>query len=368
MGSARRLEHRLPAGLGARKAETSQHSGRVPGKSSWQVGARNSRSELRRRALAAGAVAFAVFVVGCGGSIGTNDGGTEDLAQLDQANALAAARLVVGRSLDAASLIDLAGLGLVAPVVDPARAAAVVPQDVLDCDNSPAGSILLTVNDRQQPSGFISTGDVASVVFSACMDHRIGRSVSGAADTTSIVVTDLDGPNDPVPPPPWFIGIDLNITGLRHTGPQGTTVLSGTVQTRQSTADGEVFDRRLSTTQLDFDDAIGHTTLGELRLIRLDDVRISGRDYTLAFSGRVSSTRLGGSFSFHTDSPLRGDIGASPAAGSLTVIGRNGTRLLVAAEPSRSGGVRITLDDEGDGIDADDQAASIATTWAVLGF
>ncbi len=328
---------------------------------------------------ALGTTAAALLLAACGGSLGTGDGpgggGAADIPQrLDQTNALDTATAVVGRGLDATALVDLVGLALVEPVVDPDQAGQMVPEEVLDCDNTPEGTVAVVINDRDN-SGFVSGGnateDTASLQYNICLDSRLGRILSGSADTTSIVVLDLPGdkdPKDPVPPPPWFVGIDLDLTGVNLTGSRGTSLLAGTVQTSQTTEQGEVFDRRVAAGQLNFGDAIGDDTLRDLQVVRVDDTRIGAETYTLTLSGRLSSTRLGGSFDFATSPPLEGPIGSAPTTGSLTVTGDGGSRLVITAESSRQGGVRLTLDDEGDGIDAQDQAGSIPTTWGALGF
>lgn len=314
-------------------------------------------------------LAAALLLAACGGSVDSGAGGgvAADPERLDQTNALDAAELVVGRSLDATALVDLVALALVAPVVDPDLAVQLVPQQLLDCDNPPDGTVALSINDRDS-SGFVSDGDTASLQYSACLDSRLGRSLNGAADTTSIGVTDLEEPRDPVPPPPWSVEVDLELTGVNLTGSRGTALLAGTVRTTHTTEQGEVFDRRVEATQLDFDDAVGEETLRALQVERVDDRRIGEETFTLTLSGSLASTRLGGSVDFATSPPLQGPIGSPPTAGTLTVTGEGGTRLVITAEPSRNGGVRLTLDDEGDGIDAQDQAESIATTWGALGF
>lgn len=325
---------------------------------------------------ALGTTAATLLLAACGGSLGTGDGpgggGAADTPQrLDQTNALDTATAVVGRVLDATALVDLVGLALVEPVVDPDQALNLVNrQQALPCDNAPDGTVTIIVDDRE-PNGFVSSGDGASLQYNICLDNRLGRILSGSADTTSIVVLDLPDdkdPKDPVPPPPWFVGVDLDLTGANLTGSRGTALLAGTVQTSQTTEQGEIFDRRVSASQLNFGDAIGDDTLRDLQVVRADETRIGAETYTLTLSGRLSSTRLGGSFDFTTSPPLQGPIGSPPTAGTLTVTGEANTRLVITAEPSRQGGVRLTLDDEGDGIDAQDQAGSIPSTWGALGF
>lgn len=320
------------------------------------------------------------LAAGCGG--GGVDFGDPNEERINRSNALDVARLVVGRSMDTLALVDLVGEGLVEPVLDPLLAGTLDGRVAdFDCENGDEdGQVSVTLNDQDE-DGLVSQDDTASLSFSNCRDLFLERSLSGTTVTDAAFVSVFESASRvQVPQPPWTIGVNVDFTtGLTLTGPDesDTAQLDGLLSTAQSaSSDGLIRTKRANAIRFNFDDAIGQDSLRDVQLSLREDrslgvpatfqITLAGTDPS--GTGRISSTRLGGTFSFQTNSPLGGTVGDVPTVGSVTVFGGDGTSVQILAAQSGLDEVRLLVDEDGDGdVDSNDPEP-LGTSWRQLDF
>jgi len=220
------------------------------------------------------------------------------------------------------------------------------------------GSVNITENDTP-PLGQPNVGDSITVTFDACTDES-GDQYDG---TMTIRITQITGDLDN---PPFALGIsvtfNLTITeggdSFTATGGFNFTlsddgaggigiVMSGTSFSISGMQDGAPINQSLSNFrfELTFDESTG--------------------DYTVDFSGTISTGDLGGAVTFDTTTPFQGTTSTeflleNPTAGVLEVTGAGGSKAILTVTGLNT--VRIEIDEDGDGT----FETTINTTWGAL--
>ena len=220
------------------------------------------------------------------------------------------------------------------------------------------GSVNITEDDLP-PVGEPNVGDTITATFNACTDE-FGDQYDG---TMTIAITQVTGDLDN---PPFTLGISVTfnltitegmdsftVTGgfnftLSDDGAGGIgIVMSGTNFSISGTEDGDPFSESLTNFryELTFDENTG--------------------DYTVDFSGTVSSGELGGAVTFETTTPFQGTTSTeffleNPTSGVLEVTGAGGSKAILTVTGLNT--VRIDIDEDGDGT----FETTINTTWDAI--
>lgn len=227
--------------------------------------------------------------------------------------------------------------------------------DEFDCVT---GSVVITENDTP-PVGELNVGDTITATFNACTDE-FGDEYNG---TMTVGITQLTGDPDN---PPFTIGIsvtfNLTITedGDTFTATGGfnftlsndgagriSIVMSGTNFSLSGMMDGAPINESLTNFryELTYDENTG--------------------DYTVDFSGTISTGDLGGAVTFDTPTPFQGTTSEeffleNPTSGVLVVSGAGGSQAILTVTGMNT--VRIDIDEDGDGT----FETTINTTWDVI--
>lgn len=331
-----------------------------------------------RRCAVGALAALATLAAGCtGGDDGLNVGSDrDDREPITRGNAVEVARLVVGRAMASLSLVDLVGQGLVEPVLDPNLANQFddnVPR--FDCDNrsdgtdSTNGTVAVTLNEQGVDDGLVSAQDTASLDFTNCRDLLLERALDGATPADAAVVAVVEGAGtSTVPLPPWRIAVDVEMTGLSFTDPDGDTSarLGGLLSTSQSADSTELLiSREANTIRFTFDDGSVVDTLRNVRA-RFEENTGAG-SFRVTMDGEVATSALDGSFTFETLTPLSGTLEAVPVSGVLRVEGDGGTSMLIRALQGGTSEAELLVDEDGDGA-FDDLPTPIPVSWRTLDF
>jgi len=217
------------------------------------------------------------------------------------------------------------------------------------------GSVNIQENDTP-PVGEPNVGDTITATFNACVDE-FGDQIDG---TMTIRITQVTGDPDN---PPFTLGISVTfnltftegmdtftVTGgfnftLSDDGAGGISiVMSGTNFSLSGTEGGAPVSESLTNFryELTFDENTG--------------------DYTVDFSGTISTGDLGGAVTFDTTTPFQGTTTEefdlqNPIVGVLEVTGAGGSKAILTVTGLNT--VRIEIDEDGDGT----FETTINTTW-----
>jgi len=277
-----------------------------------------------------------LLLVACGGGGGS---GEAALVQLDGANGVPVAAQVIAAEQLAYGMIDL---------VD-AFGAILDGEPAPSCD---AGSVDLVVEDAL-PSDVLSTSDSLRLAFHGCGIDLDGEFVtldgSLFLEITEVVET---------PPSGWHVRFTVTFGNLSFAYGADTVTLKGRMTGDSSTEDGhsyvDVVTGDLSAT--------AHSG-GETATIMLDGFRseetrddVTG-DYARGFSGRVTSSAMGGAVEVDVVTPFTGNGDAAPTAGESVLRGAHGSEVHIVAVGGV--GVRIDIDVDGDGTPEN----VVDTTW-----
>jgi hypothetical protein len=204
-----------------------------------------------------------------------------------------------------------------------------------------------------------NVGDSVTATFNACTDE-FGDQYDG---TMTIQITQVTGDVDN---PPFTLGISVTFNLTITEGANSFTVIggftftlsddgaggigivmSGTNFSASGVEDGESFSESLTNFRYDL-------TFNE-----------NTGDYTVDFSGTVSTGDLGGAVTFETTTPFQGTTSTeffleNPTAGVLEVTGAGGSKAILTVTGLNT--VRIQIDEDGDG----NFETTINTTWDAL--
>jgi hypothetical protein len=204
-----------------------------------------------------------------------------------------------------------------------------------------------------------NVGDTITATFDACTDES-GDQYDG---TMTVRITQVTGDLD-IPPFTLGISVTFNLTiteggdsftvvggfdfTLSDDGAGGITiVMSGTNFSLSGMEDGAPINESLTNFRyaLTFDENTG--------------------DYTVDFSGTISTGDIGGAVTFDTTTPFEGTtttefVIENPTAGVLEVTGAGGSKAILTVTGLNT--VRIQIDEDGDGT----FETTVNTTWDAL--
>lgn len=307
------------------------------------------------------------LVTACGGS-GSAFNGTEEPAgtfAITSANA-AAATSASWDALEASSDFgDLAGsLGLSAAVPDGvAKATQVlkaagqasgtgqavpVGPDVFPCLSGGA----VTVSGNVASPLTLTTGDTFNVLYELC-DEGAGEVVDG---TIGLTVGDFSGD---LLLGTYLISMDAVLTNLQVTTGTDVIINNGDTTITLDTQQIPFIATGVSGTSMTVDANASSQTLSNYISSSTLDGGLQTLPYTMAASGTLDTTELGGLVEYSTPVEFSGEGTNYPAAGSLLVEGANSSARLTAVDDIN---VTIEIDSNGDGAIDD----TINTTWAAL--
>jgi hypothetical protein len=216
----------------------------------------------------------------------------------------------------------------------------------------------ITQNDTP-PVGEPNVGDTITATFNACTDE-FGDQIDG---TLTIRITQVTGDVDN---PPFTLGVSVTFNLTFTEGMDTFTVTGGFNITLSDDGAGGI-SIVMSGTNFSFSGTENGMPVSEsLTNFRYELTfdEITG-DYTVDFSGTISTGDLGGAVTFDTTTPFQGTTTQefdlqNPIAGVLEVNGAGGSKAILTVTGLNT--VRIQIDDDGDGT----FETTINTTWDAL--
>jgi hypothetical protein len=217
------------------------------------------------------------------------------------------------------------------------------------------GSVNIQENDTL-PVGEPNVGDTITVTFNACTDE-FGDQFDG---TMAIAITQVTGDPDV---PPFTLGISVTFNLTITEGLDTFTVTGGFNITLSDDGAGGI-SIVMSGTNFSFSGTEGGLPVSEsltnFRYALTFDENTG--DYTVDFSGTISTGDLGGAVTFDTTTPFQGTTTEefdlqNPVAGVLVVTGAGGSKAILTVTGLNT--VRIEIDEDGDGT----FETTINTTW-----
>lgn len=220
------------------------------------------------------------------------------------------------------------------------------------------GSVSIQENDTP-PVGEPNVGDTITATFNACTDE-FGDQIDG---TMTIGITQVTGDLDN---PPFTLGISVTFNLTFTEGMDTFTVTGGFNFTLSDDGAGNI-TIVMSGTNFSFSGTENGVPFSEsLTNFRYElSFNENTGDYTVDFSGTISSGDLGGAVTFDTTTPFQGNTTEefdlqTPTSGVLEVSGAGGSKAILTVTGLNT--VRIEIDEDGDGT----FETTINTTWDAL--
>lgn len=256
-----------------------------------------------------------------------------------------------------ATRVDLMGaivsqIGNIEPLLSAAPVPAVTGAQVsasVSCTNG--GTVSLSLNDVNNDQQ-LSTGETASISFSACDEG--GILLNGSLGLTNVTVTG----DIATPLAAYSLQVTVTASGFTAVENGQTAGLNGGFVLSQSTSDGVSFSSSISGTSMQVTEAGVTVTLTNFQSDGTSNDSTGA--FRLSTNATVSSSVLGGSVTIVTDTPFQGTAPDYPSSGQATITGANGTTVTLIALDS----VNVRLQINSDGVPGVDQ--TIDTTWAAL--
>jgi len=236
-------------------------------------------------------------------------------------------------------------------LLPPNTVIAAITSKTTNCDSG-TGSIVVSFEDADF-SGDFTDGDSATITYSNCNLGTIHY--EGAMTMANFMIT---GAGDPMAHTgAWNISTTVSVNNLAVTEGGFTDTINGSFDFTAQTSDNDTHTFTLDGTSLS-DQYTGSTdTLQNFHF----DVSFTGTTgaYTLAASGTLSSTGLGGTVTFSTPTTLAGTDPALPDTGEMKFEGDNSS---VTATVLNATNVDLNIDLNGDGF----TDTTINSDWATL--
>lgn len=212
---------------------------------------------------------------------------------------------------------------------------------------SAGGSLTITLDDTDN-SGAFSTNDTMALTFNSCNED--GSVINGTMSAANVVLNKTSATA-------YTFSGAMSITNLTFTDGPDTGVINGSINFSESTSDSILITTTVSVSALNV--ALATETLAISGFTATVTDNFSTGQYTVASSGTVTSSKLGGSVTFTTPTTLRGVGSGYPSTGVVKVSGASSSLTMTALS---STSVRLDIDSNNDGtIDS-----TSTTTWAAL--
>jgi hypothetical protein len=309
-----------------------------------------------------------VLIAACGGGGGSSFNGAEPPAStfaITSANATAATSASWEAVVASSDFGDLGGsLGLSAAipgsVAKATQALKVAGQSTGAGQAVPVGPNVLpclaggavTVSGDVASLLTLTPGDNFDVLFELC-DEGAGEVVDGAIAFT---VSDFSGD---LLLGTYLLSMDGVLTDLQVATGTDTFINNGDATTTLDTLQTPFVATGVSGTSMTVDANASSQTLSNYVSSSTLDGGMQNLPYTMAASGTLDTTQLGGVVEYSTPVEFSGEGTNYPAAGSLLVEGSSSSARLTAVDDVN---VTIEVDTNGDGV-VDE---TINTTWAAL--
>jgi len=226
--------------------------------------------------------------------------------------------------------------GMSATPSSPASVQAAAQTIVTNCDT---GTVTVVVNDA---------GNAFSETFSNCT--LAGITLNGTVNVSNVTVVGNPGVD-----PSWSISATFSYS-LTVTDGVSTETFSGAFGFGLA-VNGTAETVTMSITSFTVTDGGSTASLGNVTISRTEDSATGG--YSFTANGSITDSVFG-TVSVQTTTPFTGVGTGVPSAGSMTITGANGSRVVVTA----TGGGNVRLDVFTDSSDTVPDV--INTTWASL--
>lgn len=285
----------------------------------------------------------ALFVVLASGLVACGGGGGTTMVPLTGENGVPVVAQTNGAAQLADGMIELVqGFG-----------------EILDGEPAPAcgtGSIDVLVDDAP-PADVVSTGDSLTLALHGCTMDLDGEFVNFDGSITLEVAEVIE-----TPPDGWQARFTVTFGNLSMTAASDVITMNGRMAAEVTTVDGITY-----TTAVTSDLSLVAESGGEIFTAKLSGFRseetydeMTG-DYSRSFSGRFSSSAIGGAVDMETVVPFTGNGDDPPTAGESVTRGANGSEVRLVALGGLA--VRIFIDVDGDGTPEN----TVDTTWNDIG-
>lgn len=200
-----------------------------------------------------------------------------------------------------------------------------------------------------------SVGDTISIVASDCNDG-LGEIINGRIDITVTAYT-----GDILFGPTYSLGMDVLLTNFQVATATDMDLSNGDSAVTLDTTGDPLVVMSISGVSLSTVSNSGTEITSNFQTAQTVDTSVAAgsEPYTLAASGTLNSTQLGGEIIYSTPVTFQGAGAGYPFAGEMLISGANGAtiRLIALTETT----VRIEVDADGDGVV--DIGGTEDTTW-----
>lgn len=219
-----------------------------------------------------------------------------------------------------------------------------------------AGSLDVLVDDAP-PADVVSTGDSLTLALHGCALDLDGELVTLDGSLTMKVTEVVE-----TPPDGWQAKFTVTFGNLSMAAASDVITMNGRMAAEVTTVDGITYTTAVTTDLSVVAESGGETVTAKLSGFRSEETydEMTG-DYSRTFSGRFSSSAIGGAVDMGTVAPFTGNGDAPPMAGESVVRGANGSEVRLVALGGLA--VRIFIDTNGDGTPEN----TVDTTWNDIG-
>jgi hypothetical protein len=231
--------------------------------------------------------------------------------------------------------------------------------EILDGAPAPtcgAGSIDVLVDDAP-PTDVVSTGDSLTLSLHGCTMDLDGEFVTLDGSVTLDVSEVID-----TPPDGWQARFTVTFGSLSMAAASDVITMNGRMAAAVTTLDGITYTTTVTTDLSVAAESGGETFSAKLSGFRSEETydEMTG-DYSRSFSGRFSSSGIGGAVDMETVVPFTGNGDDPPTAGESVIRGADASEVRLLALGGLA--VRIFIDEDGDGTPEN----TVDTTWNDIG-
>ena len=313
-----------------------------------------------------GLLASATLIVACGGSSNDFGGGAPDtgnVTPIDSSNGVAAARHGYEAAVASGGIADLGQSRVFgsAPVDGYAIARQAMSAEDLALDvvsMLPFGPVVeqclggtgtVTITGDIASLEGLAAGDTFLVEYDQC-DEGMGEVIDGIVQLT---VTDFSGD---LFLGTYLVAMDAVVDSLVILTGTDTLTTDGDASITLDTMSIPFVATSVSGSSITRTSNAGTETLTNYRSEQTVDGNQDPPPFTMAASGTLDSSALGGSIDYSTETDFRGYVPGYPGEGVLLVEGSGSTARLVVIDDTN---VRVDVDSNADGV----VDASVDLTW-----